>query len=342
MKDVEEIYKKALKAFQEATSSQALYEAKVSFLGKKGELSKLMRGMKNLSAEERPAFGQKMNEVKNQLEKHYELKQKSFRKKDLELKLEKEYWDLSLPGVSRTQGSLHPLSLVMHEMVEILSRLGFTVKEGPLIEKDWYNFEALNIPPDHPSRDMQDTFYVETERKENFVLRTQTSPVQIHTMEKEKPPLRILSPGPVFRCDSDVTHSPNFFQIEGLWVDKKVSMSDLKGVVGYFARAFFNEKTRIRFRPSFFPFTEPSAEVDCSCPICKEKGCRVCSYSGWIEIAGSGLVHPKVFESVNLDPEKWQGFAFGFGVERMAMIKYGIDDIRLFNENDVRFLGQFV
>ncbi len=227
--------------------------------------------------------------------------------------------------------------MVINEITDILARIGYSVRTGPFIEKDWFNFEALNIPADHPARDEQDTFYVD----DGHVLRTHTSPVQIHTMMDEKPPIRVVAPGSVFRCDNDISHSPNFHQIEALLVDRKVSMANLKGTISFFVKEFFGKDIKTRFRPSFFPFTEPSAEVDCSCPICKGKGCRMCKGSGWIEIGGSGLVNPKVFEQVGLDPKEWQGFAFGFGIERMAIIKYGIEDIRLFSENDVRFLEQF-
>ena len=234
-------------------------------------------------------------------------------------------------------GHEHPVHKVTHEIFSIMARLGYSLRTGPLIEKDYYNFEALNIPPNHPARDMQDTFFVD----ETHVLRTHTSPIQIHSLENEKPPLRIIGTGPVFRCDSDISHLPNFHQIEGMCVDEKVSMSDLKGTISFFVNEFFGKGLKTRFRPSFFPFTEPSAEVDCSCPICKGKGCSLCKQSGWIEIGGCGLINPKVFEHAKVEYPKWQGFAFGFGVERMAIIKYGIDDIRHFPKNDVRFLEQF-
>jgi phenylalanyl-tRNA synthetase alpha chain len=248
-----------------------------------------------------------------------------------------EELDLTLPGLSKPRGSEHPVSRVIFEISSIMSRLGYSLRQGPLIEKDYYNFEALNIPANHPARDMQDTFFVDP----THVLRTHTSPIQIHSLENEKPPLRIIGVGPVFRCDSDISHLPHFHQIEGMCVDHKVSMADLKGTISFFVKEFFGASLKTRFRPSFFPFTEPSAEVDCTCPICLGKGCSLCKHSGWIEIGGCGLINPKVFEHAGVHYPEWQGFAFGFGIERMAIIKYGIEDIRLFPENDVRFLRQF-
>ncbi|MCC7403715.1 MAG: phenylalanine--tRNA ligase subunit alpha [Bdellovibrionales bacterium] len=331
------IHKEAVAAFNAAKDSKDLYELKVKYLGKQGPLAGLMREMAGLSKEEKPLFGKLVNEVKQGLEDHYSQREAALAQAELNQKIATEALDLSLPGPVRARGARHPIQKVINEVVEILSRIGYSVRTGPMIEKDWYNFEALNIPADHPARDMQDTFYID----ESHVLRTHTSPIQIRTMESEKPPLRILAPGSVFRCDSDVSHSPNFHQIEGLLIDRKVSMADLKGTIAYFVKEYFGPEIKIRFRPSFFPFTEPSAEVDCSCPICKGKGCRMCKHSGWIEIGGSGLVNPKVLAHCKLNPDEWQGFAFGFGMERMAIIKYGIEDIRLFAENDLRFLRQF-
>lgn len=335
--DLTAVENEAALAFKGAPNSQALYEAKTHFLGKQGPLTELMKQMATLPKEEKPAFGKMVNELKGRLEEVYQSREQELKNKELNEKVAKETLDLTLPGLARTRGSDHPIALVIEEVVEILGRIGYSVRTGPQIEKDWYNFEALNIPADHPSRDMQDTFYID----QNWVLRTHTSPIQIRTMENEKPPLRVLAPGSVFRCDSDISHSPNFHQIEGLLIDKKVSMADLKGTIAYFMKELFGQSVKVRFRPSFFPFTEPSAEFDCSCPICKGKGCRMCKQSGWIEIGGCGLVNPKVLEFVKLDPNEWQGFAFGFGIERMAIIKYGIDDIRSFYENDMRFLRQF-
>jgi phenylalanyl-tRNA synthetase alpha chain len=334
---ISEIEKRAKAAFMECESSSGLYDLKVKYLGKQGEFSLLMREMGKLPKEERPAFGKKVNEVKVGLETVYGERELSLKKKELSARLESERLDMTLPGPKVPEGSRHLVSQVIHEIVDILSRLGYAVRTGPLIESDWFNFEALNLPPNHPARDMQDTFYVD----ETHVLRTHTSPVQIHSMLEEKLPLRVLAPGGTFRCDADTSHSPHFHQIECMLIDKKVSMSDLKGTISYFVRALFGEDIKTRFRPSFFPFTEPSAEVDCSCPICKGKGCRMCSQTGWIEIGGSGLINPKVLEAAKIDPSQWQGFAFGFGIERMAVIKHGVEHIRLFTENDKRFLEQF-
>jgi phenylalanyl-tRNA synthetase alpha chain len=330
-------FNQALASLKAAKDLQSLYDVKVAFAGKQGFLNEIMREMGKLPKEEKPGFGKEVNRVKEAFESAYVQREEALKGSALQEKVQKEALDISLPGPKLSAGAKHPIYLVLDEVIGILARLGYTVRTGPQIEKDWYNFEALNIPPDHPSRDMQDTFYID----HDHVLRTHTSPVQIHTMLSEKPPFRALAPGSVFRCDSDVTHSPNFHQIEGLLVDHQVSMADLKGTIAYFLRELFGSSVKVRFRPSFFPFTEPSAEFDCSCPMCNGKGCRICKHSGWIEIGGSGLVNPRVFEAVKLDPKVWQGFAFGFGIERMAIIKYGIDDIRLFYENDLRFLRQF-
>lgn len=327
----------ALSQLKAAADLQKLYDVKVSFAGKQGFLSEVMREMAKLPNDQKPLFGKEVNRVKKEFETAYQSREADLQSAELNAKVAREKADVTLPGVPLFPGAKHPIYLVQDEVIQILSKLGYVVRTGPQIEKDWYNFEALNIPPDHPSRDMQDTFYVDHEH----VLRTHTSPVQIHAMLTEKPPFRTIAPGSVFRCDSDVSHSPNFHQVEGLLVDEKVSMADLKGTIKFLLSELFGGSVKIRFRPSFFPFTEPSAEFDCSCPICSGKGCRLCKQSGWIEIGGSGLVNPKVFEAVKLDSSKWQGFAFGFGLERMAMIKYGIDDIKLFYENDMRFLRQF-
>ncbi|MBX3022447.1 MAG: phenylalanine--tRNA ligase subunit alpha [Bdellovibrionales bacterium] len=327
----------ALAQLKASSDLQKLYDAKVAFAGKQGFLSEIMREMAKLSKEEKPLFGKEVNRVKDEFEKAYTAREDELKSAALLDKVNKERIDVSLPGAHLQAGAKHPIAMVMDDVIAILARLGYTVRTGPQIEKDWYNFEALNIPPDHPARDMQDTFYIDADH----VLRTHTSPIQIHTLLSEKPPFRALAPGSVYRCDSDVSHSPNFHQIEGLLVDRQVSMADLKGTITFLLRELFGSAVNVRFRPSFFPFTEPSAEFDCSCPVCVGKGCRLCKQSGWIEIGGSGLVNPRVFEAVKLDPKQWQGFAFGFGIERMAIIKYGIDDIRLFYENDQRFLRQF-
>lgn len=327
----------ALQAFQGATNAKELYDLKVKYLGKQGAFSAFMREFGKLPPQEKPVMGQLINEAKTRLEESYAQQEKKLKLAEFAAAIEKERLDLTLPGPIPTSGARHPISIVINEIVGILSRIGYSVRQGPLIETDRHNFTALNIPEDHPARDLQDTFYVD----EGHVLRTHTSPVQIRTMESEKPPIRVLAPGSVFRCDSDTSHSPNFHQIEGLLIDRKVSMADLKGTLTYFVQEFFGQGLKTRFRPSYFQFTEPSAEVDCSCPICKGKGCRMCKHTGWIEIGGCGLVNPKVLEHCGLDAEEWQGFAFGFGVERMAIIKYGVDEIRLFSENDIRFLRQF-
>ena len=334
---ISEIQNEAISKFKSALNSKDLYDLKVQFLGKQGSLSLLMRDMGKLSNEEKPVFGKWVNEAKQVLETEYALKEESLRKAELLEKLSRESIDIGLPGTSLNLGTSHPIAIVIDEIATILSRIGYSIRTGPQIERDWYNFEALNIPQNHPARDMQDTFYID----KTHVLRTHTSPIQIHSLENETPPLRVIGVGPVYRCDSDISHSPNFHQIEGMLVDKKASMADLRGTVAYFVREFFGKNLKTRFRPSFFPFTEPSAEVDCSCPICSGKGCRMCKDSGWIEIGGCGLINPNVFHHAKVKYPEWQGFAFGFGIERMAIIKYGIDDIRLFSDNDPRFLRQF-
>ncbi len=334
---LKEIEAQAQADFTNAPGTKELYDQKVRYFGKQGSFSELMRVMGKLGPEDKPTFGKEVNETKQRLEALYNQQESQLKSQEMATRLAQEALDLSLPGPERSQGSRHPISLVINEVISILSRIGYSVRLGPQIEGDWFNFEALNIPPDHPSRDLQDTFYVD----DHHVLRTHTSPVQIHTLLNEIPPLRVLAPGSVFRCDSDVSHSPNFHQIEGMLVDRKVSMADLKGTLSYFVKELFGSSLKVRFRPSFFPFTEPSAEFDCSCPICQGKGCRMCKHSGWVEIGGCGLINPKVLMQAGLDPLEWQGLAFGFGIERMAIIKYGVQDIRLFNENDLRFLRQF-
>jgi phenylalanyl-tRNA synthetase alpha chain len=332
-------------AIGNAATVATLYDVKVQFLGKTGELANLMKSLAELPKEDRPRFGKQVNEIKVRLEQDYEARAALLKSQELEAKIHSERLDLTLPGPDRSIGSVHPIALIQDEVIDLLTRVGFSVRLGPQIEKDWYNFEALNFPQDHPSRDLQDTFYIEDAKgsanSDKYVLRTHTSPVQVRVMETEKPPIRILAPGSVFRCDSDLTHSPNFHQIEGLLIDRKVSMSDLKGTIAYFIRELFGKDMKVRFRPSFFPFTEPSAEFDGSCFNCKGKGCRLCKQSGWIEIGGCGLVHPRVLKSAGLDPKEWQGYAFGFGLERMSILRYGIEDIRLFFDNNLQFLRQF-
>jgi len=327
----------ARRAVEEAESEKHLQEVRVAYLGKKGELTSIMKSMGALPAAERPVVGALANDVKEQLEALIESRLQLVRTRDIERRLKEETIDITLPGRSRFAGSKHPITLVTEEIVEIFSALGFGVAEGPEVEKDFYNFEALNIPKDHPARDMQDTFYI----SEDVVLRTHTSPVQIRTMLQQPPPVRVIAPGTVYRRDSDITHSPMFHQIEGFLVDRQVSFGDLKGILTTFINRFFGAGVGVRFRPSFFPFTEPSAEVDIQCVICGGKGCRVCKQSGWLEILGSGMIDPEVFKSVHYDPEVYSGFAFGMGLERVAMLKYGVNDLRLFFENDIRFLRQF-
>jgi phenylalanyl-tRNA synthetase alpha chain len=337
LKKLQDIKNEAENALKKAQSSDELYQLKVKFFGKQGALTLLMKDMGDMPKEERPAFGKEVNAVRDFLTQIHDEQNDQLQKKELAQKLSKEELDLTLPGPKAPLGAKHLIPRVIDEIVDILARVGFSVRTGPFIEDDYHNFSALNIPADHPSRDMQDTFYID----EQHVLRTHTSPIQIRTMETEKPPIRILAPGGVFRHDYDASHSPHFHQIEALLIDKKVSMADLKGTISFFVKEFFGPNIKTRFRPSFFPFTEPSAEVDCSCPLCEGKGCKMCKHTGWIEIGGSGLVHPNVLKASGLIPGEWQGFAFGFGIERMAIIKYGVTDIRLFMENDLRFLEQF-
>ncbi|MEQ9617628.1 MAG: phenylalanine--tRNA ligase subunit alpha [Deltaproteobacteria bacterium] len=316
----------------------SLQNLKARFVGKKGVITEILKGMKDVPPDERPEMGKLINETKTFVEEMFEKRHQELREEKKNRALLEEEIDVTLPGRGMPGGGKHPVSLVMEEIVSIFERMGFQVAEGPEIETDYYNFEALNIPKNHPARDMQDTFYI----SEEIVLRTHTSPVQIRVMEKQEPPVKIIAPGKVYRCDSDVSHTPMFHQIEGLLVDEQVTFGDLKGVLTEFVRLFFGEGIGVRFRPSFFPFTEPSAEVDMSCVICGAKGCRVCKNTGWLEILGCGMVDPEVFRSVGYDPDKYSGFAFGMGIERIAMLKFGINDIRLFFENDVRFLKQFV
>ncbi|MBF8251237.1 MAG: phenylalanyl-tRNA synthetase subunit alpha [Deltaproteobacteria bacterium] len=334
---LERLKEEALVLIDKAPDEQELISVKARYLGKKGEITATMKEMGSLSPSERPAFGQLVNVVKDTIEAAFTGRLLSIKKKATEDSLKKEKVDITLPGRRVQVGKRHPLSIVMDEVVGIFTRIGFSVADGPEIETDYYNFEALNIPRDHPARDMQDTFYI----SEDIVLRTHTSPVQIRTMERQAPPIRIIAPGSVYRCDSDVTHSPMFHQVEGLIVDKGISFGDLKGILKTFVAEMFGEDVSLRFRPSFFPFTEPSAEVDIQCVLCRGDGCRVCSGTGWLEIMGCGMVDPAVFNFVKYDPEIYTGFAFGMGIERIAMLKYKINDIRLFFENDVRFLNQF-
>ena len=337
---LKEIETQARAAIAAASGEDALRETETEFLGRKaGKLSAVLKGLKDLSGPERGAVGKLANEIKNALEALITERRESLQASAMGERLQKESIDLSLPAAGVGAGSLHPLVQMERELRAIFVRMGFTVATGPEVEKDYYNFEALNIPADHPARDMQDTFYIQP----GVLLRTHTSPVQIRTMEKRKPPVRIIAPGKVYRCDSDPTHSPMFHQIEGLWIDKGVTFADLKGTLGSFIRQVFDSSVKLRFRPSFFPFTEPSAEADMSCVFCKRDGspCSVCKGSGWIEVLGAGMVDPRVFGFVGYDPEEYSGFAFGLGIERFAMLKYGVPDLRLYFENDLRFLEQY-
>lgn len=329
----------ALESIERAENTAGLNELRVQYLGKKGELTLLLRQMGKLSAEDRPKFGQVANEVRNLIEVELSQKEVLFGQKEQDEKIRSEQIDITLPGYSLPEGSLHPITLILQEVKEIFVGLGFTVVEGPEIETDYYDFQALNIPLDHPAREMQDTFYI----TEDLLLRTHTSPMQARTMESMSPelPIKIIVPGKVYRRDEDATHTPMFHQVEGLLVDKEVSMATLKGLLLSFAKQMFGAEREIRLRPSFFPFTEPSVEVDISCFACGGSGCRLCKNSGWIEILGAGMVHPNVLKMGGYDPEQVSGLAFGMGVERMAMLKFAIDDMRQMYQNDLRFLKQF-
>ena len=333
-KTIAQIEKEALKEIEAATDSESIKAISARYLGRKGAVTQYLRNIFNLPLELRPEAGEKANKTKKTLDALFK---KALNKLESAHIATDDRIDVSLPGRAVRQGSLHPITQITQQICDIFIRLGFDVAEGPEVETDYYNFEALNIPKNHPARDMQDTFYISN----NIVLRTHTSPTQPRIMEKQKPPVRIIAPGKVYRCDSDLTHTPMFHQVEGLLVDKNVSFGDLKGVLTTFVHQMFDKETSLRFRPSFFPFTEPSAEVDIRCVICKGDGCRVCSKTGWLEVLGAGMVHPAVFENVGYDTTRYTGFAFGMGVERIAMLKYGIDDIRKYFENDLRFLRQF-
>lgn len=334
---LEELRGRALAELDGVVTEEALQAFRVKYLGKKGELTAVMKGVGSLPPDERPRLGQVVNSIRDLLDERLEAAQIEIRNRVTAERLQSERLDISLPGRQNPRGTKHPVTLVIEEVSEIFAGLGFQVAEGPEVELDYYNFEALNFPKDHPARDMQDTFFVEN----NLLLRTHTSPVQIRTMLKHAPPVRVIAPGTVYRCDSDATHSPMFHQIEGFMVDKRITFADLKGILTIFVTQYFGKGIGVRLRPSFFPFTEPSAEVDIACVICKGKGCRVCKQSGWLEILGAGMVDPEVFRHVQYDPESVTGFAFGMGIERIAMLKYGISDMRLLFENDLRFLRQF-
>lgn len=333
-----EIQEIALKVIEAAKDTAAIQEIRVKYLGKKGELTTILKSMGGLSNEERPIVGKMVNDVKKVVEDKLEVISKIIKDAEKNEKLKNEVIDITLPGKKQIIGKRHPLELTVERMKDIFISMGFTIEDGPEVELDHYNFEALNIPKDHPARSEQDTFYI----NENIVLRTQTSPVQVRVMEKQEPPIKMISPGKVYRADSvDATHSPIFYQMEGLVVDKGVTFADLKGTLELFAKKMLGDKVKTKFRPHHFPFTEPSAEMDATCFVCGGEGCNVCKGSGWIELLGCGMVHPDVLKNCGLDPEVYSGFAFGFGVDRMVMLSYDLDDIRLLYESDMRFLNQF-
>ena len=337
MENLNALAQKAKDAIAAAEDNATLEQLRVDFLGKKGQITALLKGLGKLSAEERPKAGAQINVIKQELQGLIGERKITLESAAVEAQIAAETIDVTLPGRGQSTGGIHPVTRTIERIEDFFASIGFDVVEGPEIEDDYHNFEALNIPAHHPARAMHDTFYI----NENTVLRTHTSPVQVRVMESQKPPLRIICPGRVYRCDSDLTHTPMFHQVEGLLIDEKSSFADLKGLVEDFLKAFFERELKVRFRPSYFPFTEPSAEVDIQCVNCGGDGCRVCSHTGWLEIMGCGMVHPRVFEYSNIDTEKYSGFAFGMGVERLAMLRYGVNDLRLYFDNDLRFLEQF-
>jgi phenylalanyl-tRNA synthetase alpha chain len=337
VQDLSDLVAEAESIVTRANDLNALDQARVQYLGKKGVLTQYLKQLGNLPAEERPKMGQAVNQAKQVLQESINVRREALEQSALNEKLAAETIDITLPGRSRDIGGVHPVTRTMQRIEEYFGRLGFDVAEGPEIESDYHNFTALNIPDNHPARAMHDTFYI----KEDTLLRTHTSPVQIRVMENKEPPLRVIAPGRVYRCDSDITHTPMFHQVEGFMVDKDVTFAHLKGMINDFLLNFFEEDLKVRFRPSYFPFTEPSAEVDIQCVMCKGEGCRVCSHTGWLEVLGCGMIHPQVLKNVNIDNEEYTGFAFGMGVERLTMLRYGVNDLRLFFENDLRFLRQF-
>jgi phenylalanyl-tRNA synthetase alpha chain len=336
--ELNQLVNDAEQAIGVAEDLQALDQVRVDFLGKKGHLTERMKSLGQLSAEERPKAGQAINQAKQAVQQAIEVRREALKREALEAKLAGEKVDITLPGRHNPAGSLHPVTRTLQRINDLFAQMGFSVAEGPEIEDDFHNFEALNIPESHPARAMHDTFYF----PDGSLLRTHTSPVQVRVMQQHKPPLRVIAPGRVYRCDSDLTHTPMFHQVEGLMVDEQVTFTDLKAILIDFLQSFFeNEDLVVRFRPSYFPFTEPSAETDIQCVMCGGEGCRVCSHTGWLEVLGCGMVHPNVFKHVDIDTETYTGFAFGMGVERLAMLRYGVNDLRLFFENDLRFLKQF-
>ncbi len=337
MTDTASLLITALSAIETTADERTLDQLRVDYLGKKGQLTELLKGLGKLPAEQRPAAGEYINEAKRQIQNALDTRRDIIVEKSLEQQLTKETIDVSLPGRRQSSGGLHPVSRTIDRIKHLFESVGYSVAEGPEIEDDYHNFEALNIPGHHPARAMHDTFYINP----TTVLRTHTSPVQVRVMEQGKPPFRMICPGRVYRCDSDLTHTPMFHQVEGLLIDEHVTFADLKGTLADFLQNFFEADLEVRFRPSYFPFTEPSAEVDMSCVMCSGKGCRVCKHTGWLEVLGCGMVHPSVLESSGIDSEKYRGFAFGMGVERLAMLRYGVNDLRLFFENDLKFLRQF-
>jgi phenylalanyl-tRNA synthetase alpha chain len=334
---LEELVSKANRSIQEAQDLKVLDDLRVAYLGKKGEITQKMQSLGKLAPEERKEAGKHINGAKQAIQSALEAKKTTLQSAELDAKLAAEAVDVTLPGRGQETGGLHPVTMTLQRIEQMFSQLGFEIAEGPEIEDDYHNFEALNIPESHPARAMHDTFYF----NDHTVLRTHTSPVQIRVMKEKAPPLRVIAPGRVYRCDSDITHTPMFHQVEGFLVDEDVSFAQLKGILDEFLRNFFERDLEVRFRPSYFPFTEPSAETDIQCVMCNGAGCRVCSNTGWIEVLGCGMVHPNVFKHVGVDSEKYTGFAFGMGVERLAMLRYGVNDLRLFFENDLRFLQQF-
>jgi phenylalanyl-tRNA synthetase alpha chain len=338
MHNLDNLISEATNLFEGIDDAAELEQAKARYLGKSGSLTELLKGLGKLSQEERPAMGSRINQAKEAIESALNSRRDAIQIKKLDAQLAGEALDVTLPGRGLGTGGLHPVTRTLERIESLFRSIGFDVASGPEIETDFYNFTALNIPENHPARAMHDTFYVD----DKHLLRTHTSPVQVHYMQNNRPPFKVIAPGRVYRCDSDVTHTPMFHQVEGLWVDENANFAALKGVLADFMRHFFErDDLPVRFRPSFFPFTEPSAEVDIGCVICHGSGCRVCSHTGWLEVLGCGMVHPSVLKHVNIDSEKYTGFAFGMGVERLAMLRYGVSDLRLFFENDLRFLKQF-
>ncbi|RJQ49840.1 MAG: phenylalanine--tRNA ligase subunit alpha [Nitrospiraceae bacterium] len=335
--DIDSIKNLFREEIEKADNLKYLQELKIKYLGKKGVITGKIKSLGTIPPNERREYGQQVNDAKKYIEEIIDVHEKALRTSELNKTLQTQRIDVTVPGHYTPAGHLHPTTQVLNEIIRVFTSLGFHVEQGPEVELDFYNFEALNMPKDHPARDMQDTFYI----SDDVVLRTHTSSVQVRVMENNSPPLRVIAPGKVYRCDADVTHIPMFHQLEGFMVDKHITMGDLKGVLQVFIHMVFGPATKLRLRPSFFPFTEPSAEIDISCVICKGSGCSVCKNTGWLEILGAGMINPRVFEMAGYDPEFYTGFAFGMGIERVAMLKYGIDDIRLFYENDKKFLEQF-